>query len=209
MFYANIKKYDIANGVGVRVSLFVSGCTHHCKGCFNAEAWDFSYGKPYTEETEEEILDALDKDYIAGLSLLGGEPFEPQNQRALLPLLRKFRERYPQKDVWCYSGYTFDSDLQEGGRKGTLRGDGRDALHARHPRRRRIRRGFEGFEAALPRLGQPAHHRCSAHPPRGRSAAVERRAVLMRRGKKRAAQSSVKTAERAERICFRAKTPKY
>ena len=116
MFYANIKKYDVANGVGVRVSLFVSGCTHRCKGCFNAEAWDFSYGKPYTEETEEEILDALDKDYIAGLSLLGGEPFEPQNQRALLPLLRKFRERYPQKDVWCYSGYTFDSDLQEGGR---------------------------------------------------------------------------------------------
>ena len=116
MFYANIKKYDVANGVGVRVSLFVSGCTHRCKGCFNAEAWDFSYGKPYTEETEEEILDALDKDYIAGLSLLGGEPFEPQNQRALLPLLQKFRERYPQKDVWCYSGYTFDSDLQEGGR---------------------------------------------------------------------------------------------
>ena len=116
MFYANIKKYDVANGVGVRVSLFVSGCTHRCKGCFNAEAWDFSYGKPYTEETEEEILDALDKDYIAGLSLLGGEPFEPQNQRALLPLLRKVRERYPQKDVWCYSGYTFDSDLQEGGR---------------------------------------------------------------------------------------------
>lgn len=116
MNFANIKKYDVANGVGVRVSLFVSGCTHRCKGCFNAEAWDFSYGKPYTEETEEEILDALDKDYIAGLSLLGGEPFEPQNQRALLPLLRKFRERYPQKDVWCYSGYTFDSDLQEGGR---------------------------------------------------------------------------------------------
>ena len=116
MFYANIKKYDVANGVGVRVSLFVSGCTHRCKGCFNAEAWDFSYGKPYTEETEEEILDALDKDYIAGLSLLGGEPFEPQNQRALLPLLRKFRERYPQKDVWCYSGYTFHTDLQPGGR---------------------------------------------------------------------------------------------
>ena len=116
MFYANIKKYDVANGVGVRVSLFVSGCTHHCKGCFNAETWDFSYGNPYTEATEEEILDALNKDYIAGLSLLGGEPFEPQNQRALLPLLRKFRERYPQKDVWCYSGYTFHTDLQPGGR---------------------------------------------------------------------------------------------
>ena len=116
MFYANIKKYDVANGVGVRVSLFVSGCTHRCKGCFNAEAWDFSYGKPYTEETEEEILGALDKDYTAGLSLHGGEPFEPQNQRALVPLLRKFRERFPQKDAWCYSGYTFDTDLRRGGR---------------------------------------------------------------------------------------------
>ena len=116
MNYATIKKCDIANGEGVRVSLFVSGCTHRCKNCFNAVAWDFSYGKPYTEETEEEILDALNKDYIAGLSLLGGEPFEPQNQRALLPLLRKFRERYPQKDVWCYSGYTFHTDLQPGGR---------------------------------------------------------------------------------------------
>ena len=99
MNYANIKKYDVANGVGVRVSLFVSGCTHHCKGCFNAEAWDFAYGQPYTEATEEEILAALSHEYIAGLSLLGGEPFEPQNQRALLPLLRKFRERYPQKSA--------------------------------------------------------------------------------------------------------------
>ena len=116
MNFANIKKHDIANGVGVRVSLFVSGCTHRCKGCFNAEAWDFAYGRPYTEETEEEILSALDKSYIAGLSLLGGEPFEPCNQRALLPLLRKFRRRFPQKDVWCYSGYTLDKDLTGGGR---------------------------------------------------------------------------------------------
>lgn len=116
MNFANIKKHDVANGVGVRVSLFVSGCTHRCKGCFNAEAWDFSYGEPYTEETEEEILAALDKSYVAGLSLLGGEPFEPCNQRALLPLLRKFRGRFPQKDVWCYSGYTFDADLRPGGR---------------------------------------------------------------------------------------------
>ena len=116
MNYANIKKYDVANGVGVRVSLFVSGCTHRCKGCFNAEAWDFSYGSPYTEETENEILSAIDKSFIAGLSLLGGEPFEPCNQRALLPLLRKFRARFPQKTVWCYSGYTFDKDLKEGGR---------------------------------------------------------------------------------------------
>lgn len=114
MNYANIKKYDIANGVGVRVSLFVSGCTHHCKGCFNAEAWDFAYGQPYTEATEEEILATLSHEYIAGLSLLGGEPFEPQNQRALLPLLRKFRERYPQKSVWCYSGYTLETDILAG-----------------------------------------------------------------------------------------------
>lgn len=116
MNYANIKKYDVANGVGVRVSLFVSGCTHHCKGCFNAEAWDFAYGQPYTEATEEEILTALSHEYIAGLSLLGGEPFEPQNQRALLPLLRKFRERYPQKSVWCYSGYTLETDILLAGR---------------------------------------------------------------------------------------------
>ena len=100
--------------MGVRVSLFVSGCTHHCKGCFNAEAWDFAYGQPYTEATEEEILTALSHEYIAGLSLLGGEPFEPQNQRALLPLLRKFRERYPQKSVWCYSGYTLETDILAG-----------------------------------------------------------------------------------------------
>lgn len=116
MNYATIKKYDVANGVGVRVSLFVSGCTHRCKGCFNAEAWDFSYGQPYTEDTEEEVLEAAGKSFIAGLSLLGGEPFEPSNQRALLPLLRKFRARYPGKTVWCYSGYTFDADLRPGGR---------------------------------------------------------------------------------------------
>ena len=116
MNFATIKKYDIANGVGVRVSLFVSGCTHRCKGCFNAEAWDFAYGEPYTQETEREILDAVDKSYIAGLSLLGGEPFEPQNQRALLPLLRAFRARFPQKTVWCYTGYTLDTDLVPGGR---------------------------------------------------------------------------------------------
>ena len=116
MNVANIKKYDVANGVGVRVSLFVSGCTHRCKGCFNAEAWDFGYGTPYTGETETEILEALDKSYIAGLSLLGGEPFEPCNQRALLPLVRKVRGRFPQKTVWCYTGYLYDTELQPGGR---------------------------------------------------------------------------------------------
>ena len=111
MYYGEIKKCDIANGEGVRVSLFVSGCTHHCPGCFNQDTWDFDYGKEYTQETEEEILNALAPDYINGLSLLGGEPFEPQNQEVLVRLLRKVRERYPQKDIWCYSGYLFDREL--------------------------------------------------------------------------------------------------
>lgn len=111
MYYGEIKKCDIANGEGVRVSLFVSGCTHHCPGCFNQDTWDFCYGKEYTYETEQEILDALSPDYINGLSLLGGEPFEPQNQKVLVQLLRKVREQYPQKTVWCYSGYLFDREL--------------------------------------------------------------------------------------------------
>lgn len=111
MHYGNIKKRDIANGIGVRVSLFVSGCTHHCKGCFNAETWDFSYGQPYTQDTEDEIIALTAPDYINGLTLLGGEPFEPGNQRALLPLLRRFRATYPDKTVWCYTGYTLESDL--------------------------------------------------------------------------------------------------
>lgn len=115
MNYGAIKKYDIANGTGVRVSLFVSGCRHHCKGCFNAVAWDFSYGQPYTEQTEQEILDALAPDYIQGLSLLGGEPFEPENQPVLTALLRKVHAQYPDKDVWCYSGYRYDMDLSAGG----------------------------------------------------------------------------------------------
>ena len=116
MNFANLKKHDVANGVGVRVSLFVSGCTHRCKGCFNAEAWDFSYGRIYTAETEDEILRALDHAYIAGLSLLGGEPFEPSNQRVLVGLLERVRERFPQKTVWCYTGYTLERDLYAGGR---------------------------------------------------------------------------------------------
>ena len=115
MNFATIKKYDVANGPGVRVSLFVSGCTHRCKGCFNAEAWDFDYGQLYTAKTEEEILSALDHSYIAGLSLLGGEPFDPRNQETVCGLLKKVRARFPQKDVWCYTGYTLDKDLKEGG----------------------------------------------------------------------------------------------
>lgn len=111
MYYGEIKKCDIANGEGVRVSLFVSGCTHHCPGCFNQDTWDFDYGKEYTQDTETEILDALAPGYINGLSLLGGEPFEPQNQEVLISLLRKVKERYPEKDIWCYSGYLFDKEL--------------------------------------------------------------------------------------------------
>ena len=111
MYYGELKKCDIANGEGVRLSLFVSGWTHHCPGCFNEDTWDFCYGKEYTEATEEEILQALEPGYINGLSLLGGEPFEPQNQEVLVRLLRKVRERYPQKDIWCYSGYLFDREL--------------------------------------------------------------------------------------------------
>lgn len=111
MNYGNIKPYDIANGEGVRVSLFVSGCTHRCPGCFNRETWDFTNGQPFTDETREKLLGQLAFDYIDGLSLLGGEPFEPQNQRALLPLLREMRARLPGKTVWCYTGYTLERDL--------------------------------------------------------------------------------------------------
>lgn len=114
MNYATIKKYDIANGPGVRVSLFVSGCTHHCEGCFNQETWDFNYGSRYTEQTEKEVLAAAAPDYIRGLSLLGGEPFEPANQAALLPLLRKFHKLYPDKTIWCYTGYDFEKDVLAG-----------------------------------------------------------------------------------------------
>lgn len=111
MHYGEIKKCDIANGEGVRVSLFVSGCTHHCPGCFNQDTWEFHYGREYTDETEEELLKALAPSYINGLSLLGGEPFEPQNQEVLVGLLRKVHARYPQKNVWCYTGYLFDREL--------------------------------------------------------------------------------------------------
>ncbi|MDD6436287.1 MAG: anaerobic ribonucleoside-triphosphate reductase activating protein [Clostridiales bacterium] len=116
MYYGNIKKYDIADGPGVRVSLFVSGCRHHCKGCFNSETWDFNFGQPYTQETEQEILEALKPPYITGFTLLGGEPFEPENQVELVKLLRKIREVYPKLNIWCYSGYLYDVDMVEGGR---------------------------------------------------------------------------------------------
>ena len=108
MNYATIKWADVANGPGVRVSLFVSGCTHQCPGCFNPEAWDFQYGQPFTQAEEDKILAALAPSHIKGLSLLGGEPFEPANQRALLPLLRRVRGELPGKTVWCYSGYILE-----------------------------------------------------------------------------------------------------
>ena len=120
MNYAAIKKFDIANGPGVRVSLFVSGCRHQCKNCFNKEAWDFNYGKPMTDEIMEEILEACHGSHISGLSLLGGEPFEKENREALISLTKKFREMDPEKDIWCYTGFVLDTEL--------LKSEDRDVL---------------------------------------------------------------------------------
>lgn len=114
MNYAAIKDCDIANGPGVRVSLFVSGCTHHCKGCFNEVAWNFDYGRPFTQETADYILKLMEPDYIKGLTLLGGEPFEPQNQKPVVELLRQIKERYPNKSIWAFSGYLFDKEIMSG-----------------------------------------------------------------------------------------------
>jgi anaerobic ribonucleoside-triphosphate reductase activating protein len=112
--YATIKNCDIANGPGVRVSLFVSGCTHRCPGCFNEIAWDFNYGEPFTQETIDNILKLLEPAHIKGLTLLGGEPFEPENQPAILELLRQLKEKYPSKSVWAFSGYLYDKDILAG-----------------------------------------------------------------------------------------------
>ena len=111
MNYAEIKYCDVANGPGVRTSLFVSGCSHHCPGCFNEIAWDFNYGKPFTQDTIDSIIESLKPDYIQGLTLLGGEPFEYSNQKGLLPLVRQVREVLPQKDIWCFTGFLFDKDI--------------------------------------------------------------------------------------------------
>ncbi len=108
MNYGAIKKNDIANGIGVRVSLFVSGCRNHCDGCFQPQTWDFDYGLPFTKETEEEILKALRPSWIQGLSILGGEPMEPENENVLLPFIKRVKETYPKKDIWLYSGYTYE-----------------------------------------------------------------------------------------------------
>lgn len=108
MHYSTIKDCDIANGIGVRITLFVSGCTNHCKNCFQPQTWDFDFGEPFTEETEEKLLEMLKPDYINGLTLLGGEPMEPQNQRALVPFLKRVREAYPSKNIWCFTGFTYE-----------------------------------------------------------------------------------------------------
>lgn len=111
MNYAEIKSLDVANGLGIRVSLFVSGCRNHCKGCFNADTWDFDYGNPFTEEVENQILEYLKPNHITGLSVLGGEPFEEENQEILAPFLQKVKTQFPQKNIWCWSGYLLDKDL--------------------------------------------------------------------------------------------------
>ncbi len=108
MHYGEIKNCDIANGIGVRVSLFVSGCTNHCEHCFQPQTWDFTYGQPFTQDTETQLLTLLEPRYISGLTLLGGEPFEPDNQRVLLPFLQKVKARYPQKTIWAFSGFTLE-----------------------------------------------------------------------------------------------------
>ncbi len=114
MNYATIKNCDIANGPGVRVSLFVSGCTHRCPGCFNEVAWDFNYGQPFTEDTMDTIINMLRPSYIRGLTLLGGEPFEPQNQASIVELLRRIKTELPEKNIWAFSGYLFDRDILSG-----------------------------------------------------------------------------------------------
>ena len=115
MNYCNIKYFDIADGEGVRTTLFVSGCTNRCEGCFQPETWDFGYGKEFTKETEDEILKSLEPYYVNGLTLLGGEPFEPKNQPTLVELLRRVRKEYPDKNVWCFTGFTLDGELTKEG----------------------------------------------------------------------------------------------
>lgn len=111
MNYADIKQYDVANGPGIRISLFVSGCTHHCKECFNPETWDFNYGKPFTQETIDLIIEYMKPKFISGLTLLGGDPFEIQNQEPLIPMLKQVKSVYPDKTVWCFTGYDFERDI--------------------------------------------------------------------------------------------------
>lgn len=111
MYYGNIKKYDIADGTGVRISLFVSGCRNACEGCFNQVSWNFKYGKEFTDETLAEIIDLLKPEYVEGFSILGGEPFEEENQETVLHILQKVKEAYPNKNIWAWTGYTLETDL--------------------------------------------------------------------------------------------------
>lgn len=118
MYYGEIKKIDVANGLGVRVSLFVSGCRNKCPGCFNQATWDFKFGKEFTRETEDELIAALAPSHISGLTVLGGEPFEEENQRVLAPFLERVKKTYPHKNIWCYTGYVYDVDIKpKDGRK--------------------------------------------------------------------------------------------
>ena len=119
MNYAGIKYCDIANGTGCRTVLFVSGCRNACKGCFQPQTWDFGYGEPFDEKVQKEVLDSLAPDYITGITLLGGEPFEPENQKELVPFMRKVAAQYPNKNVWAFTGYIYDKDLIAGGRRHT------------------------------------------------------------------------------------------
>lgn len=119
MNYATIKWYDISNGPGVRVSLYVSGCRNHCKNCFNPETWDFNYGEPFTEEVEAKIVKALEPSYMRGFTLLGGDPFEPENQKVLAPFMKRLRAKYPDKSFWCFTGYDYEADLLTG-KKGNI-----------------------------------------------------------------------------------------
>lgn len=111
MHYGNIKYYDIADGPGVRTTLFVSGCSHHCPGCFQPETWDFGFGEEFTPQVEDKIIESLSPEYVDGLTLLGGEPMEKANQRSLLPFVKRVKETYPHKNIWCYTGYTLETDL--------------------------------------------------------------------------------------------------
>ena len=115
MYYGELKKFDIADGYGVRTTLFVSGCTNRCPGCFQPQTWDFEYGKPFTREVEDDIIESLRPYYVNGLTLLGGEPFEPENQRALVPFMRRVKKEFPDKDIWCFTGFTLDGELQKDG----------------------------------------------------------------------------------------------
>ena len=158
MYYGEIKNCDIANGEGVRVTLFVSGCTNHCKNCFQPQTWDFCYGQPFTTETEDYLLSLLSPVYINGLTLLGGEPFEPENQRALVPFLRRVRQMYPDKTIWGFSGFTYEELTSDGTHPRCEVTD--EMLSGGRP----LRRGAEGPDPPVPGQLQPAAHRPERQP---------------------------------------------